>query len=213
MKKNITTLVIVLIVLIGAGAGYYFYFREGTSDGNTNRTPLPDPRVITAEIRREYGIPEGIEGEIRYTYNEAGNVASYIEITADTRPADTDRDGLPDDQEEPHGTDVHNPDTDADGWLDGDEVANGSDPTKLDTDGDGLGDLNEFSLYRTDVNKADTDSDGFDDRTEIDTGFDPLGPGKVVTTNPTGTPNSEGDGEVITAEEPSTGDYTITPSQ
>ena len=43
-------------------------------------------------------------------------------------PADTDGDGLTDDEEAALGTDPNNPDTDGDGVSDGDEVANGTDP-------------------------------------------------------------------------------------
>jgi len=62
-----------------------------------------------------------------------------------THSADTDRDGLSDQQEATvYGTDPTNPDTDGDGLTDGDEVVTcQSDPTVADTDGDGVNDGHE----------------------------------------------------------------------
>ena len=58
-------------------------------------------------------------------------------------PADTDGDGLTNDQEAEIGSDPSDPDTDDDGLIDGEEVFLGTDPTNPDTDDDGSTDLEE----------------------------------------------------------------------
>ena len=57
--------------------------------------------------------------------------------------ADTDGDGLTNDEEAEIGSDPNDPDTDGDGLIDGEEVFLGTDPTDPDTDGDGTSDLEE----------------------------------------------------------------------
>ncbi len=180
MKRNIL-IIVICILLAGAGVAWYFFGRPGVGpDGNlANRAPLPQSHALTGDEKRLSGIPEGIEGTVKYDYQEDGSVYSYLEVTSDTRVLDTDTDGIPDDQEASHGTDPANPDTDVDGWRDGDEVAKGSDPTKKDTDGDGLNDYDEFTVYQSDPAKTDTDGDGFNDGAEVEKGFSPIGPGKL----------------------------------
>jgi hypothetical protein len=58
-------------------------------------------------------------------------------------PADTDGDGLTNDEEAEIGSDPNDPDTDGDGLIDGEEVFLGTDPIDPDTDGDGTSDLEE----------------------------------------------------------------------
>ena len=48
---------------------------------------------------------------------------------AETEPADSDEDGILDEDELELGTDPNNPDTDGDGYTDGDEIADGTLPT------------------------------------------------------------------------------------
>jgi len=70
--------------------------------------------------------------------------------------ADTDLDGLTDDEEQKYGTDPKNPDTDNDGLKDGDEVKTyGTSPVDFDTDGDGVGDGDEVLKYETDPKNLD----------------------------------------------------------
>lgn len=180
---NRPTLFIVLILgiaVIGVGAYLLVFQKEKIiTNGNqnisvVNRETLPESHSLTVQERIDLGIPDGIEGNVVYSYDEQGNVLSTFEITSDTRAADGDTDGISDEREEEFGTDPANPDSDDDGWRDGDEVAHGSDPLKRDTDGDGLGDLDEFSNYHTDPINSDTDGDGYNDGTEVNRGFDPL---------------------------------------
>ena len=65
----------------------------------------------------------------------------------DSTPADTDGDGLDDDQEAELGTDPTLADSDADGLDDGTEVDDlGTDPTLADSDADGYADGDEVAM-------------------------------------------------------------------
>ena len=96
------------------------------------------------------------------------------ECTNGTNPgkADTDEDGLDDNEET-----TTNPlvaDTDGDGLNDGPEIEEHmTDPTVADSDGDGLTDGEEINDHQTDPNKKDTDEDTFDDGVEVAAGTDP----------------------------------------
>jgi hypothetical protein len=59
---------------------------------------------------------------------------------------DSDRDGVPDDEEARRGTDPNNPDTDGDGLPDGEELRYGADPLDPDSDDDGIDDGEEVDL-------------------------------------------------------------------
>lgn len=72
-------------------------------------------------------------------------------------PADTDGDGLTDDEERTLGTNIN----------------------RVDTDADGLTDRAEVKIYKTDPLNPDTDGDGFSDGQEVINGFDPLKPGSA----------------------------------
>ena len=88
--------------------------------------------------------------------------------------ADTDGDGLRDDEEIARGTSPLFPDTDNDGLLDGDEVHRwATDPLKKYTDDDGLDDLEETVIGSSPF-RTDTDSDGLNDSVELAHGTDPL---------------------------------------
>jgi len=87
--------------------------------------------------------------------------------------ADTDGDGVQDDDELLVPTNPTLVDTDSDGLSDSAEAAGGSDPTLSDTDGDGLGDLQE-SVLGTNPTLTDTDGDGLSDSQEATFGSDPL---------------------------------------
>ena len=101
-----------------------------------------------------------------------GNV-SEVDLLVPVK-ADTDRDGLSDDDEMSiHSTQPDNPDSDSDGLTDYQEVLLGSDPNNLDSDHDGLTDKEEVD-QSTDPLNADTDGDGLSDSVEVTT--DPLNP-------------------------------------
>lgn len=90
--------------------------------------------------------------------NEEKIIESEYEITINNeRPLDTDRDGIPDEEEVKLGTSI----------------------TEFDTDGDGILDYDEINIWGTDPLNPDTDGDGFPDGLEIVTGYNPLGEGKL----------------------------------
>ena len=60
--------------------------------------------------------------------------------------ADSDFDGLSDEEERQRGSDPMNPDTDGDGLKDGEEVAAGTNPVIADSDGDGISDGSEVAI-------------------------------------------------------------------
>ncbi len=89
-------------------------------------------------------------------------------------PADSDNDGLTDDEENTLGTDPNDPDTDGDGLTDGEEVdtdddgpdtGTGTDPLDADSDDDGLSDGDEVDSD-TDPLDGDSDGDGLGDGLE-----------------------------------------------
>ncbi len=85
-------------------------------------------------------------------------------------PADSDHDGLSDEQEATLGTDPNNADSDSDGLPDAKEVnTHQTDPNAADSDGDGLSDADEINTHNTDPNQADSDADGLSDADEINT--------------------------------------------
>jgi molybdopterin converting factor small subunit len=88
--------------------------------------------------------------------------------------ADSDGDGLNNDQEKTLGTNPQNADTDNDGINDGQEVQMGTNPVDFDSDGDSLSDGDEVSILHTDPLKMDTDGDRLNDNEEITLGTNPL---------------------------------------
>ncbi|TWI69732.1 hypothetical protein IP91_00805 [Pseudoduganella lurida] len=101
--------------------------------------------------------------------------------------ADSDGDGIPDDEELRLGMNPNNAadallDEDRDGLTALDEYRAGSDPRNPDSDGDGLRDGDEVNCARgfcTSPLLADTDGDGVRDGTEIATGSNPANPASV----------------------------------
>ncbi|QGZ42385.1 hypothetical protein IP92_04120 [Pseudoduganella flava] len=101
--------------------------------------------------------------------------------------ADSDGDGIPDDEELRLGMNPNNAadallDLDRDGLTAVDEYRAGTDPRNPDTDGDGLPDGAEVQCTRgfcTSPLLADTDGDGVRDGTEIQTGSDPTNAASV----------------------------------
>jgi hypothetical protein len=101
--------------------------------------------------------------------------------------ADSDGDGIPDDEEIRLGMNPNNAadallDLDRDGLTAVDEYRAGTDPRNADTDGDGLADGTEVQCgggFCTSPVLPDTDGDGVRDGTEITTGSDPTSAASV----------------------------------
>lgn len=88
--------------------------------------------------------------------------------------ADSDEDGLANEQEVYLGTDPYLGDTDGDTLTDGDEVSSYfTRPDLADSDGDSLSDLEEMFFYFTDPLSADTDGGGRNDWDEVISGSNP----------------------------------------
>lgn len=98
------------------------------------------------------------------------------DYTAIGGPADSDGDGLTDEEEDGIGTDPYNPDTDGDELKDGEEVRTYmTDPLNADSDWDLLRDGPEVITYTTNPNDPDTDDGGVSDGHEVlEDSTDPL---------------------------------------
>ena len=70
-------------------------------------------------------------------------------------------------------------DSDRDGLSDEEELSLGTSERSADTDADGLSDRDEAKQWGTNPLNPDTDGDGFTDGEEVDNGYDPKGPGKL----------------------------------
>jgi hypothetical protein len=101
------------------------------------------------------------------TTTAAGNESRYT-VSSDPLNADTDGDGVTDNEEKHAAADPRSADTDGDTLTDNQEWnILYSDPTNDDTDGDGTQDGFEFYSYRTSPVLADTDGDQINDTDEI----------------------------------------------
>ena len=124
--------------------------------------------------------------------------------------ADSDGDGLSDEDEVARGTDPDDPDTDDDGVTDGAEVAAGGNPLLPDTDGDGLRDGEELQAFLTDPIDPDTDGDGFEDGAEVVLGTNPTFAGSRPFGLPIGAllaSTGGQDGAHLTVLDPATGRF------
>ncbi len=101
-----------------------------------------DGQTVFTDTTQPYQVPVAVplgRAGIRLTATavDFGNNIATAELNLRVL-ADTDRDGLGDEQEVLiYGTDMTRPDSDFDGLLDGFEVAIGTNPLAIDTDGDG----------------------------------------------------------------------------
>ncbi|MBI4812236.1 hypothetical protein HY798_02160 [Candidatus Falkowbacteria bacterium] len=106
----------------------------------------------------ETGVQNGtvVSGE---TATETATEAENKTVTEEpvVKPADSDQDGLSDEEEKSLKTDSNN----------------------IDSDNDGLFDREEVKVYATDPLKADTDGDGYKDGAEVKNGYNPKGAGRL----------------------------------
>lgn len=134
----------------------------------------------------------GFSGTDSFTYSVSdGAESATANVTVSVSgapPADSDGDGLTDDQERAIGTDPNDADTDDDGLDDGTEANSvHTNPLNADSDGDTLSDGDEVNLRHTNPNAVDTDGDGFNDDGELRAGSDPKSASSLPlpTTGPT----------------------------
>jgi hypothetical protein len=131
----------------------------------------PDDPTCVSEIVNSDGDKLSDSDELRgwtVTTTTAGGVTTTYTVTSDPNTADTDNDGVPDDEEKHASSDPRSADTDGDTLTDNLEWnVLYSDPTNADTDGDGTQDGFEFIAYRTSPTLADTDGDQINDTDEI----------------------------------------------
>jgi len=177
------------------GGGFLFNLSENVYfdlSGGFNHTLTKDLTGVKVRIEDDYW-----------------NFLAGLSVSFDRGNADSDGDGLTNNQEEALGTDPNVKDTDGDGLSDGDEVNKyRTSPLKADSDGDGLSDGDEVVKHLTDPNKADTDNDGLNDNDEImthrtdalkaDTDGDGLADGQEINTTKTNPAKADTDGDGLT---------------
>ncbi|MBP9710068.1 hypothetical protein KBD61_03530 [Patescibacteria group bacterium] len=132
---------------------------QGSTTTSVPRTPLPgnEPIFFLPELPTVPTIDSSVVPPPSQNTVVTPSPADPIPVVP---PADTDGDGLTDEQETNALTDPRAADTDADTLSDGDEI----------------------KKYRTDPLKKDSDGDGYTDAQEIENGYNPVGTGKCLTT-------------------------------
>lgn len=130
-KSKLLLLVIIVILLIGGGLFLISQWKK----------PKAAPSIIAPPI-------VGVKGTV-----QSARTKPFPTLSQN----DSDKDGLPDQEEGLRGTDPKKADTDNDGMSDGEEVK-------------GLG---------TDPLNSDTDGDGHNDGDEVKAGYNPMGEGKL----------------------------------
>lgn len=179
---------------VGAGAGLTYYEKD-LSDGNLVPSVqgdmgffyhFNDEWALRADYRYEFISIEISDDDLRAENHNNFNLSVNYRFGAKTPQrfevvggaADSDMDGLLDDEETEIGTDPYNADTDDDGLSDGDEVKKfKTDPLNADSDWDGLKDGSEVLVYKTEPLNADTDKGGVSDGHEvIEDNTNPLDP-------------------------------------
>ena len=178
---------------VGAGLGLTYYEKD-LSDGNIVPSAqgdlgffyhFNDEWALRADYRHEF-ISIEFGSDVRAEMHNNFNLSVNYRFGAKTPKrfevvggvADSDMDGLLDEEETQIGTDPYNADTDDDGLGDGDEVKKyKTDPLNPDSDWDGLKDGSEVLVYKTNPLLADTDNGGVSDGHEvIEDNTNPLDP-------------------------------------
>ncbi|TFW26273.1 hypothetical protein E4L96_04530 [Massilia arenosa] len=151
---------------------------SGTSFSTTN------PAIATVSAG---GLVTAVRsGTVVLLANNEGT-SGLLQLRVSLQGADSDGDGIPDEEELRLGMNPNNPadgqlDVDHDGLTAAEEFAAGSDPRNPDSDGDGLSDGAEVKCGRSACTSpllADTDGDGVRDKLELQTGSDPLNAASV----------------------------------
>ncbi len=146
MSKYIKIGAIAIVAIIVIGGGWYaFSMFSGGGDA-----------VPAANIGEEN--LENKEGDKVPEVKEEDNVVQPVTKTQPiVAPLDTDKDGLPDEEELRIGTKIDD----------------------IDSDDDYLFDREEVRVYKSDPLNPDTDGDGFLDGLEVRDGYNPNGDGKL----------------------------------
>lgn len=137
-----------IIVIGGSYLGLKLMVKDNTPVNIEDNNQIAPEAPIAPEITA----PEA---------EEVNNVINQPIQPTVTQPADSDFDGLTDEEEMQLGTNIYTP----------------------DTDGDGLTDREEIKVYGTNSLMADTDGDGYPDGDEVKNGFNPNGSGKLLDIN------------------------------
>lgn len=175
---------------------------DGTFEDNRDTVGVVVTHEFTAESDELVIVLDGsLEDPLE---NDRNPILNGLTLERLTPVTDTDDDGLPDEWELRHfsnleqggsddydedgldnlgefnaGTDPANADTDGDGLTDGEEVhEHKTSPTAVDTDGDRVPDSMEVARGSNPL-EADSDGDGFDDFHELQLLTDPADPDSV----------------------------------
>lgn len=180
LKVALIALLIILLISLG-----YLVYAKFLSGQVVEEEIEKIDSVATKTVEVINPTPTTTEPEIVVPVSEEIVVSTSTPLTTTTPPvanlADTDSDGLTDEEEGVLGTDINMKDTDDDGLSDYDEVKiYNTNADKIDSDADGLSDYEEVKIYQTDPLKADTDGDTYTDGGEVKGGYNPLGEGKLT---------------------------------
>jgi hypothetical protein len=135
------------------------------------------------------GLTSGQSATVTVTATRTGYDNGSAQVNG-SAIADTDGDGVTDDQEAINGTDPNKADTDGDGKNDGVEGTTDSDndgtidaleSSVADTDNDGVPDERDSNNTSGD---NDTDGDGVSNADEVAAGTDPMDSGSIPVTEP-----------------------------
>lgn len=168
-KIFLVLLGIVAFLIVAGGVWWAYSAFTNRSPDQENKTAQPsaatEPSATDAGTLDYSDIPDNEEpapaASTPTTLPLVTNTSTPAPVSEPTQPAvaDSDNDGLTDQQENGYGTD----------------------PNNADSDSDGIRDKEELEVWNTDPLNADSDGDTFSDGTEIKAGYNPRGAGKLLT--------------------------------